>query len=118
MEITLEMLQQKTDETIEAIAAIKEQIARAKSNAAQHGDYSDSDWFHSANRALRHKQAEHQLLLRETAKVRQKNKQESHVLSEKQRLTFERTFMQVAKQMLDDATYTMLLRATSATTPT
>ena len=107
--ITLEMMQQKTDETIEAIAAIKEQIGRAQSNAANTGDYSDADWYHRTNRALRHKQAEHQLLLRETAKVRLANKQAAHVESEKQSLRFEREFMRAAKQLLDDATYTMLL---------
>lgn len=45
---TLEMLQRETDAAIEAIAAIKDQIARAKSRAANTGDYSDADWFLNA----------------------------------------------------------------------
>jgi len=107
--ITLEMMQQKSDETIEAIAAIKEQISRAKSNAAQTGDYSDTDWFHRTNRALRHKQADHQLLLREMAKARATSKQATHKEREKQSLSFEREFMRAAKQLLDGPTYTMLM---------
>jgi hypothetical protein len=109
MEITIEMMQHKADETIEAIAAIKEQIARAKSKVHETGDYSDADWFHSANRALRHKAQEHQLLLREMAKKREEEKQAKHALNRIQSLTLERSFMRSAKLMLDEGVYIKIM---------
>ena len=109
MNISLEMMQQKADKTLEAMAAIKEQIARAKSKVHETGDYSDSDWFHSANRALRHKAADHQILLREMAKAKEAAKQAAHQISEERATRFERSFMRAAKQMLDDATYSDII---------
>lgn len=103
------MMQRKADETLEAIAVIKEQIGRAKGEAASSGDYSDADWFHRTTRALRHKQAEHQVLLREMAKKRAEIKQAAHKESLCQAMTFEREFMRAARQLLDEPTYTMLM---------
>lgn len=109
MEITIEMMQRKADETLEAIAAIKEQIARAKSAVHTTGDYADADWFHSANRALRHKAQDHQLLLREMAKKREEEKQAKHALNRSLSLTLERNFMRAAKLMLDEDVYLRIL---------
>lgn len=103
--------QAECDRLIEDIANIKEQIARASTAARQTGDYSDSDWFHAANRALRHKQAAHQKALRETAEIRRELKamQRANDPSEK---TFERRFMTEAKAVLSGELYDAIIART------
>jgi hypothetical protein len=100
----LSQLQEQCDRVVSEIADIKEQIGRAKANAQATGDYSDSDWYHRANRALRHKQAEHQRLLRSAADARRllRRLESEEKVSER---TFERVFMAEAKALLSDTTY-------------
>lgn len=102
-------LHQQADDIIYAIASIKEQIARAKSSAAQTGDYADTDWFHRANRALRHKQAAHQILLREIGFLSASRRQVAHVKHMEQQPTFEREFIRAAQRKLDEATLKALM---------
>ena len=88
------------------IAVIKRQINEAKSKAASTGDYSDTDWFHRANAALRYKGVEHQSLLQEKGK-RSRAKKEAHTN------TFERAFLQAARQILDADTFRVIMDAAS-----
>ena len=92
---------------LEEIASIKEQIARAKALAMEHGKYADSDWYHSANRALRHKQMEHQVLLQSAAKLRKKMKAD---LNEDRRSRFETAFIAAARGILDGDTYQRIVQ--------
>lgn len=97
------------DRLLEEIANIKEQIARAATNARQTGNYGDSDWYHSANRALRHKQAAHQKALRDTASLRREIKRLQRPAEDAAGRTFERAFMVEAKAALPDGTYRMII---------
>lgn len=111
---SLGVMQKQADEVIESIAEIKEQIARAKANTAKTGIYADENWFHSASRALRHKQADHQILLREMARVRAEIKKAANLENEARTKTFERDFMKAAKLHLDEATYLLIMRMAGA----
>ncbi len=98
---TAASLHSQAEQLLTEIAAIKEQIGRAKSAVHLTGDYSDADWYHAANRALRHKQQNHQRLLRMLAEVRNQRKA-ANVL---QTATYERHFRSVAKEMLTCAVF-------------
>ena len=76
MNIEKEIQQTKDDifSLLEDMAAIKEQIARAKAAAFSKKIYSDVDWFHAAQRALRHKQIEHQKLQGRLSDLKRKAK--------------------------------------------
>ena len=89
-------------ELLTEMARIKEQIARAKSLAASERNYSDTDWYHAANRALKHKQIEHQELLQKAATLRKEIR-----LSDTR--SFERAFMDAAYRRLDGEMYACLL---------
>ncbi|WP_429498643.1 hypothetical protein ACQUFY_04550 [Robbsia andropogonis] len=102
----------KCDTVLRDIASIKEQIGRAKARAQGDRIYADSDWYQSANRALRHKQIEHQRLLREGAAMRRKLKKSTTPSAEE--LTFERTFMREAKAILDGSLYSRIIERTIA----
>ena len=100
---------------LEEIASIKEQIARAKARAAADGEYSDADWYQRANRALRHKQIEHQSLMQRTAELRKRLKQEAQ---QEQNQRFETAFIAAAKGMLDGDTFQRIVRRTNASLAT
>lgn len=101
------------DILMEEISSIKEQIGRAKARAQAYGEYSDSNWYQSANRALRHKQGEHQRLLRETAVIRRQARQAQ---ADAETLTFERTFMRIAKLLLPEDLYQSIIQQTITAT--
>ncbi|WP_429497095.1 hypothetical protein ACQUFY_10955 [Robbsia andropogonis] len=98
----------KCDTVLCDIASIKEQIGRAKARAQGNRIYADIDWYQSANRALRHKQIEHQKLLREGAAMRRKLKKSKTPSAEE--LTFERTFMREAKAILAPGVYQRIIK--------
>lgn len=108
------LLATMSDEGIQALllerqaemARVREQIARAKAKVAETGDYSDSDWFHSANRALRHMGIEHQRLQHEMS-ARKKRKHEE---GQAKHVDVGRAFMKAAKAMLPHETYMHLVR--------
>ncbi len=100
---------------LEEIASIKEQIARAKARAAAEGDYSDANWYQRANRALRHKQIEHQSLLRSAAELRKRLKQEAQ---REQNPRFEQAFIAAAKGMLDEDTFQRIVQRANASLAT
>ena len=106
-ESTLSELETRQLSTLEEIASIKEQIARAKSLAMGDGKYADSDWYHAANRALRHKQIEHQQLLQSAAKLRKKMKVASREVEQSK---FEPAFIAAAKGILDGDTYRRIVQ--------
>lgn len=113
VETRLKESQEGSDRLLQEIAGIKDQLARAASNARQTGNYSDSDWFHAATRALRHKQAAHQKALRETAEIRRELKamQRANDPGEK---TFERRFMTEAKAVLSGELYDTIIARTQS----
>ena len=113
LETMLRESQDGCDRLLHEMAGIKDQIARAASNARQTGNYSDSDWYHAANRALRHKQAAHQKALRYTAELRRQLKvmQRANDPSEK---TFERQFMIEAKAVLSGELYGEIIARTQS----
>lgn len=106
-EATLTELETRQLTTLEEIASIKEQIARAKALAMGEGKYADADWYQSANRALRHKQIEHQALLQSAAKLRKKMKTASN---EDRQSRFEPAFIAAARGILDGDTYERIVQ--------
>lgn len=106
--------QETCDRLLEDIANIKDQIDRASAKARQTGDYSDNDWFHSAKRALRHKQAEHQRTLREAAELRRCLKALKQVSGDPAGRTFERQFMIEAKAVLSGELYGAIIARTQS----
>lgn len=83
------------------IAEIKAQIGEAKGFAAETGKYSDNEWFHRANLALRLKGREHQALQLEFGR-RRKEERRAHNAS------IERAFIDVARAKLDATTFRLL----------
>lgn len=84
------------------IAEIKAQIGKAKGIAAETGEYSDTEWFHRAQFALRLKGREHQALQLEFGRRR---KEERRARND----SVERAFISVAKAKLDATTFRLLL---------
>jgi hypothetical protein len=112
IEVSLRATSEEIFRLLEDMAQIKEQIARAKGNAAERGDYSDADWFHSANRALKHKQIEHQKLMARQSALKRAAKDQRIKESNRQSLVFERAFMDNAKLLLPTETYEALIEST------
>lgn len=83
------------------IAEIKAQIGEAKSIAAKTGEYSDPEWFHRANLALRFKGREHQALQLEFGKRRKEERRANNA-------RIERVFIDVARAKLDSTTFRLL----------
>ena len=106
-EMSIEAIERRLGEVTEEIALIKAQIAEAKGIAAETGDYSDSDWFHRANLALRFKGREHQALQLEFGKRRKEERRQRND-------TFERAFIDAARDLLDADTYKMVMAAAVA----
>jgi len=112
-------LMEQASETLNDIASIKEQIGRAKSLVHQTGDYSDADWYHSANRALRHKQQEHQKLLQLMGELKKQQKDANIKASDERAKIYERAFITVSKEILSQSVYESIVaearRITSGT---
>ena len=58
------------------LGAIREQLAAARSRAAAHGDYSDTDWYHKALSAQRHKSRLSQQIQAEFGRRRARRREE------------------------------------------
>ena len=95
------------------IASIKEQIDRAKATAAVAGRHADEDWYFRANRALRHRQIEHQQLLQSGSDLSRKIRQDAHI---KQQECFERKFVDAARCLLDPQTFRDIVNVASSAT--
>lgn len=59
----LSVLQVSQSAVLKDISEIREQLLVARERSRQTQDYSDSEWFHSATRALREKEIRHQRIL-------------------------------------------------------
>lgn len=103
----LASLEQQQLAALEDIASIKDQIGRAKALSQSEGKYSDSGWYHAANRALRYKQIQHQELLTQAARLRKQMKADAH---EKRNVAFEREFIRAARVLLDESMYSTLVK--------
>lgn len=61
-DMSTEDIERRLGDVTAEIAKIKAQIGEAKGIAAETGEYSETEWFHRANLALRFKGREHQAL--------------------------------------------------------
>jgi phage shock protein A len=109
-------LEAQCDQVLQDIASIKEQLGRAKAKAQADRVYSDSDWYQSANRALRHKQIEHQRVLRAAADLRRQIAAARQPADDPRGRTFERQFMIEAKALLSETTYREVIARTQRAT--
>lgn len=90
----------------EQIAHVKEQLSRARSRAAGSGDYSDADWFHRTNHALRHMGVDHQRISHEFG-FRRRTKTEANTHKS---VSFEQQFVNAARLVLPQDQYLQLVQ--------
>ncbi len=100
--MSTEDIERRLSKVTEEIAEIKAQIGEAKGYAAETGEYSDTEWFHRANLALRLKGREHQALQFEFGR-RRKEERRAH------NATIERAFIDAARARLDYATFRAIM---------
>lgn len=99
---TDEELQARLDEVSEELASIRLQVDTAKSRARAQGEYSDPDWFHRAQFALRMKGQEHQRIQRELS--RRKKRAREHADN-----SIGECFIRAAKRRLDEEVFTDIM---------
>lgn len=100
-------LQDEADRISFELARVKEQIGRAKAEAASSGVYSDSDWFHRASTAMRMMGRDHQLLLSELGSRRKAGRVMHNAVIERQ-------FVEAAREMIDKETFIEIMNAAKA----
>ena len=92
----------RIDTVLREITIIKSQIEGAKYGAKTKGEYADTDWFHRANKSLRFKGIEHQKLLIERKKIKDKIKQNRNK-------NLDQCFVEVSKITLSHELYMKIL---------
>ena len=112
LEIDIKQTKDDIFRCLEEMASIKEQISRASAKARSQKIYSDVDWFHSAKRALKHKQIDHQKLQGRLSELNKLAAVQTKEPASTDSRNFERAFMHEAKMFLSGATYEDLLRKT------
>ena len=111
----LKAMQDKADQMLLEIVSIKNQLAKAAALALSEENKGIvySDWYVRAKAALKHKQAEYQILLRDAGVVRAKTREATRIEEAKARKEQSRifacSFLRAAKRSLDEPTYLMLL---------
>jgi len=100
-DMSTEDVERRLGDVTAEIAEIKAQIGEAKGIAAETGEYSDTEWFHRANLALRLKGREHQALQIEFGR-RRKEERRAH------NSRIERAFIDAARARLDATTFRLL----------
>lgn len=112
-----EQIQQDINDTLSVMDAIKLQIRDAIASYKQKGADLDREWLVRANRKLKQKQRNHQKLMMDFGAARKIEKAEisakNEIENEKQRKTFERSFLHVCKKELGKEKYIALCNATN-----
>ena len=101
-DMSTEDIERRLGDVTAEIAKIKAQIGEAKGIAAETGEYSETEWFHRANLALRLKGREHQALQLEFGRRRKEDRRAFNA-------TVEREFINVARTRLDYATFRAIM---------
>lgn len=101
--MTTDALDKRASDVLEEIANIKTQLRAAKSDAAATGEYSDRQWFISANHALQMKGREHQMVIQELG-ARRKEERRAHNTSKTE------AFVRAARRRLDPELFADLMR--------
>lgn len=108
-DMSTEDIEYRLGEVTAEMAEIKAQIGKAKGYAAETGEYSDSDWFHRANLALRLKGREHQALQLEFGKRRKEERRDYNA-------SLEHAFIDAARTKLDATTFRLIMDEALANT--
>ena len=85
--------------------AIRSQLNAAKVNRIETGEYANADWFRKATDALKHKGREHQELQFALGRL---SKEQSKEQTREFQLRKERFFIETAKELLDEKTYSKI----------
>ena len=81
------------DKILHDMANIREQLDAARAKARDQGEYSNSEWFRRANKALRLRGRRHQALLRRASELRNAEQYDSEE-------TWDSRFVEVARRRL------------------
>lgn len=103
--MTYEEIEKQLAELLSDTADIEAQIRKAKAKVIEKKEYSDPQWFAKATNALKMKR----YLIMLMQQRRKKLKKEK---SDKETIDFERSFMKIAKRLLTEDTYNMLIEET------